>query len=110
MSAKLARITLVLLVTAWPLGAQQDTSAAGRTGEGVTPPAAGQVGAADTAGLTARQGTERDTAAAGGEMDTMGDEGGAMPRTASALPVLVLIGAALAAFGLALRLAFDRRS
>ena len=117
MSVRLGWMALVaLLVTALPAAAQQDTSAAGRQGQGVTDQPAGemQTQTADTAGLTTRQGIEGDVtepAAAGQEREQMDmeDEGAAMPTTASPLAGLLLSGLALVAIGLALRLAYGRR-
>ncbi|MFN2432634.1 MAG: hypothetical protein ABR599_07440 [Gemmatimonadota bacterium] len=119
MNVRFAWVVLIaLFVTALPAAAQQDTSAAGRTGEGVTDrgPAA-QPPAADTT-LTTRQGIEGDVTDPAAttqerEMDDdmgMDDEGGAMPRTASGLPAIALTGGMLALLGIGLRLASGRRS
>jgi hypothetical protein len=105
---------LAALALAAPAQAQQagaDTSNVGREATGLEAPAdAGQPGAVDPQaqgdeGLTTRQGIEGETATTT-ETDTATDTdvtGGAMPTTASDLPVVFTTGLVLAAFGLALR-------
>jgi hypothetical protein len=106
------------LALAAPADAQQagaDTSNVGREATGVDAPAGeGQPGAVDPQGqgdegLTTRQGIEGETttdtgADAATTAETDADvAGGAMPTTASDLPVVLTMGLVLAGFGLALR-------
>ncbi len=95
------KISLVIVALLWsltvlPAEAQQDTSMAGREGEGMTDQT-GAAGMPDSGSMQAEMGADT-SRMAGDDMD-----GGAMPTTASPLPLVAGAGALLLALGIALR-------
>lgn len=85
-------IAVIALVLAVPASAQQDTSMAGRQGEGLAAPEAPP---ADTGRMAGEEEMEME-----GEM---AEEGADMPTTGSALPLVAAAGVLLTAVGFGLR-------
>ena len=100
------------LAIAAPVNAQEaadDTSNLGREATGVEAPAgAGEPAAPSDEGLTTRQGIEGETTTTTDTDTDVDAAGGAMPTTASSLPLVLTTGLVLAAFGFALRFGRSR--